>query len=62
MQHASPVLEVDTYARTSDGQRIALRVLGVDALAVAPLAPTLLPRLAEGDATGWPCSTRTASS
>ncbi len=46
---ASPVLEVDTYARTPDGGRVGLRVLGIDALRVAPLAPTLLPRPAPGE-------------
>ena len=47
--HASPVLEVDTYARQADGQRLALRVLGIDVLQVAPLAPDLLPRPDEGE-------------
>ncbi len=46
---ASPVLEIDTYARTPAGERVAMRVLGVDALRVAPLAPALLPRPAEGE-------------
>jgi len=46
---ASPVVEVETYARTDSGQRLALRVLGVDALAVAPLALQLLPRPAAGE-------------
>ncbi len=57
---ASPVLEIDTYVRRPDGAdaasaaasagassapaRLAVRVLGVDALLVAPLAPALLPR------------------
>ncbi|MEO5733367.1 MAG: ABC transporter permease [Rubrivivax sp.] len=46
---ASPVLEVDTYARSADGRRVPVRVLGLDALRVALLAPTLLPRVAEGE-------------
>ena len=46
---ASPVLEIDTYARTTSGERVAVRVLGVDTLLVAPLAPALLPRAAEGE-------------
>ena len=46
---ASAVLEVDTYARKIDGQRLALRVLGLDALRIAPLAPDLLPRPAAGE-------------
>lgn len=44
---ASPVIEIDTYARAADGSRLAMRVIGVDALAVAPLAPDLLPRPGE---------------
>lgn len=40
---ASPVLEVETFARLGGGQRLAVRVLGVDALRVAPLAAALLP-------------------
>ena len=46
---ASPVLEVDTYARGAAGQRVAVRVLGIDALLAAPLAPALFPRPAEGE-------------
>jgi putative ABC transport system permease protein len=46
---ASPVLEVDSYARAADGHRVAVRVLGIDALLAAPLAPTLLPRPAAGE-------------
>ena len=46
--HASPVLEVDTYARSTGDGRVGLRVLGIDALRVAPLAPTLMPRVAPG--------------
>jgi putative ABC transport system permease protein len=41
---ASPVLEVDTYARAIDGHRVPVRVLGQDALLAAPMAPDLLPR------------------
>ena len=41
---ASPVVELDTYAPGADGQRTALRVLGIDALQIAPLAIGLLPR------------------
>ncbi|WP_395055449.1 FtsX-like permease family protein [Polaromonas sp.] len=40
---ASPVLELGTYAVGADGQRVALRVVGVDALVVARLAPALMP-------------------
>ena len=46
---ASPVLEIDSYALAGDGQRVALKVLGIDALQVAALTPALLPRAA-GDA------------
>jgi hypothetical protein len=34
--------------RAADGGRVALRVLGIDALQVAPLAAALLPQPAEG--------------
>lgn len=59
---ATPVLEIDTYAlpaRTSassassaspaspGGGRVALQLLGVDALQIAAVAPTLLPRPAD---------------
>jgi putative ABC transport system permease protein len=46
---ASPVLELDTYARSAQGTRVALRVLGIDALSIAGMAPSLLPRPAAGD-------------
>jgi len=45
---ASPVVEIDTYAFDAQGQRFALRVLGIDALVAAPLSPALMPRPAEG--------------
>ena len=41
---ASPVVEIDTYAFDASGQRVALKVLGIDALVAAPLAPALMPR------------------
>ena len=40
---ASPVLELSSYAVTSAGKRVALRVVGVDALVVAQIAPSLMP-------------------
>ncbi len=46
---ASAVLEVDTYGQAADGHRVPLRVLGVDALQIAALAPALLPRAAAGE-------------
>ncbi|MBC7956550.1 MAG: ABC transporter permease, partial [Cytophagales bacterium] len=45
---ASPVIEIDTYAFDAKGQRMALRVLGIDAFVAAPLSPALMPRLAAG--------------
>jgi putative ABC transport system permease protein len=45
---ASPVVEVDTDARDPEGRRVAVRVLGVDALSVFALAPQLGPRPREG--------------
>ncbi|MFL6661503.1 MAG: ABC transporter permease, partial [Rhizobacter sp.] len=41
---ASPVVEIDTVAADASGRRVAVRVLGIDALVAAPLAPALLPR------------------
>ena len=49
---ASPVLEIDTYARPASGaaaRRLPVRVVGIDALLAAPLAPALLPRPANGE-------------
>ncbi len=50
---ASPVLEIDTYALAAaagpESRRIPVRVLGIDALRAAPLAPGLLPRPAAGE-------------
>ena len=45
---ASPVIEVDTQAFDAQGQRVSLKVIGLDALVAAPLAPALMPRLADG--------------
>ena len=45
---ASPVLELVTYVLDPAGKRVALRVVGVDALLVARVAPDLLPRPAAG--------------
>jgi putative ABC transport system permease protein len=43
--HVSPVLEISTYlVNSATGSRSAMRVLGVDALVVAPLAPDLMPQ------------------
>ncbi|MES2400367.1 MAG: FtsX-like permease family protein [Pseudomonadota bacterium] len=46
VQVASPVLELASFAtrnNDSDGKRIALRVVGLDALVVAQVAPALMP-------------------
>ena len=40
---ASPVLELGTYALDPAGKRVALRVVGIDALEVARVAPALMP-------------------
>ena len=40
---ASPVLELASYAVVAPDKRIALRVLGLDALVIAQLAPALMP-------------------
>lgn len=45
---ASPVIEIETAALDAAGQRVPLRVVGIDALAAAPLTPDLMPRPAEG--------------
>ena len=41
--HASPVLEVSTYAVFGASKRQPLRILGVDALLVAQVSPALMP-------------------
>ncbi len=46
---ASPVLEINTVARSAAGTRVSVRVLGLDALLAAPLAPLLMPRPATGE-------------
>ncbi len=45
---ASPVLEFNSQAVSADGRRVPLRVLGIDALQVATIAPALLPQPAAG--------------
>ncbi len=47
---AVPVVEIDSYALDAGGQRVPLRLLGVDALQVAAVAPALMPRAASGEA------------
>ena len=41
---ASPLVEIDTYGFDAAGQRVALKILGLDALVVAGIAPALMPR------------------
>ena len=45
---ASPVLEVQAIARTPDGRRFGLRVVGIDALVVPGIAPSLMPVPTQG--------------
>ncbi|MEO6660981.1 MAG: ABC transporter permease [Burkholderiaceae bacterium] len=45
---ASPVIEIDTAGIDPQGKRVALKLLGIDALVAARLAPALLPRLEPG--------------
>jgi putative ABC transport system permease protein len=44
---ASPVLESQAVALAGDGRRIALRVIGVDALVLPTIAPALMPQPAK---------------
>jgi putative ABC transport system permease protein len=46
---ASPVVEIDSYAIARNGQRLGLKLVGIDALQVAAVAPALLPRAAAGN-------------
>jgi putative ABC transport system permease protein len=45
---ASPIVEADTEARSAAGARVALRVIGLDALVAGAMAPEVQPRPAEG--------------
>lgn len=45
----SPVLEQSTAAFGTDGRRVAVRLVGVDALAVAAVSPALMPLPAQAD-------------
>ena len=44
---ASPAVEIDSYALDASGQRVPLRLIGIDALQIAGVAPALLPRPAD---------------
>ncbi|WP_119352598.1 FtsX-like permease family protein [Azohydromonas sediminis] len=46
---ASPVVESQAQAYDRAGERVALKVVGVDALVVAAVAPGLWPRVADGE-------------
>ena len=46
---ASPVLEVATSLTDAQGQRVEVRLMGVDALVVAGLSPALMPVVASAD-------------
>ena len=43
VEAASPVLELASYATAPDGKRSPLKIVGIDALVVAQLAPALMP-------------------
>jgi len=46
---ASPVVEAETFAFDAAGARVPIRLLGLDALVVAQVAPALLPRPRPGE-------------
>jgi putative ABC transport system permease protein len=46
--NASPVIEIDTYAFDAQGQRVPLKIIGLDALVAGTLAPALMPRPVAG--------------
>ncbi|MBS0447953.1 MAG: FtsX-like permease family protein [Proteobacteria bacterium] len=41
---ASPVIEIDTYGLAADGERHALKLLGIDALVAGAMSPEIVPR------------------
>ncbi len=49
---ASPAIEIDTFAFDARGdhrgERVALKIVGLDALVAGPLSPALMPRPADG--------------
>ncbi len=54
LEAASPVLEINTYVIAESGQRKPVRVLGVDALLIAQVAPALMPQPQGASATANP--------
>ena len=57
---ASPVLEIETYALDTQGRRVALRILGLDALVAAPLSLACCRGRRRGKS-AWPSLTRARS-
>jgi putative ABC transport system permease protein len=49
---ASPVVEIDTYALDAAGKRVAVRVLGLDALVAGAVSPALMPQPAGSEDRG----------
>jgi putative ABC transport system permease protein len=45
---ASPIVEADSYAFDAAGKRVAIRIVGIDALVVASVSPLLVPRPKQG--------------
>ncbi len=45
---ASPVIEIDAVALDAAGARVPLKIVGLDPLVAAPLAPALVPKPASG--------------
>jgi putative ABC transport system permease protein len=45
----SPVVEIDSYALARDGQRVALKLIGIDALSITAVATALLPQPADAN-------------
>jgi putative ABC transport system permease protein len=52
VERASPVVEIDTHALDRAGTRLPLRVLGIDMLVAAPLAPDVVPHPADRSGAG----------
>ena len=46
---ASPVVEAETLATSITGERLPLRIVGLDALVAAPMSPGLMPRPGEAE-------------
>jgi putative ABC transport system permease protein len=44
---ASPVIEIDGESIAANGDRVPLKIVGLDALVAAPLSPALIPRPAQ---------------